>query len=152
MKNTGFSKAMIIFLDAVSCLMPAWGGPIQMDPDVACNIMANSGLRTRGGYRETAASFHCRSQWRAATGGSRSDNSIRFLARGNRELVTQLSLELRVNARTGIQRAHRSLAEHAHTLIKNTLETLLKPSLVRTNSKAGRTVAWVVVCEPETMP
>jgi len=143
MANFRFKLALILLLGTAFYVTPAWSGAIQIAPDEACNLLADAGLRTRGGYRETGSSFHCRSQWRAATGGSRADNSIRFLAQGTEDLVTQLNLELRVNARAGIQRAHRSLADRARTLMRNALNTAM-PDEIEGAILAGVRGSWSV--------
>ena len=53
--------------------------------------------------------------------GGRINNSIRFVAQGDAEKVTQLLLELQVNSLTAVQRAHRHLVDHAGSLMLNAL-------------------------------
>lgn len=53
--------------------------------------------------------------------GGQINNSLRFVAQGTAEMVTQLTLELQVNSRTTVQRAHRQLVDHARPLMMNAL-------------------------------
>ena len=99
----------------------AWAGGFRADPAVACDLMAEQGLRTRGGYRAGGDIHGCTSQRRNLISGGHLNNSIRFLAQGDAEKVTRLALELQVNSRTGVQRTHRHLVEYARSLMMNAL-------------------------------
>ncbi len=99
----------------------AWSSGFQANPSIACDFMTEEGLRTRGGYQGSGDIYRCRSQRRNLVSGGSVNNSIRFIAQGNAETVTQLRLDLQVNSRTGVQRAHRQLIDHARSLMKNAL-------------------------------
>lgn len=96
---------------------------LQLDPSVACDLMATEGLRTLGGYRGSGDWYQCQSQRRSLISGEPLNNSIRFVARGNAQAVTQLVLELQVNAHAGAQRTHRQMVDYSQALVLNALDT-----------------------------
>ena len=116
-----YLNAMLLTVLAVISMQDAWAGGFRADPAAACDFMAEQGLRTRGGYRASGDSHGCTSQRRNLISGGQLNNSIRFLAQGDAEKVTRLTLELQVNSRTGIQRAHRHLVDYARVLMMNAL-------------------------------
>jgi hypothetical protein len=87
--------------------------------------LAADGLRTRGGYRANGDVYECRSQRRYLVSGGQVNNSIRFIARGDAQNVTQLMLELQVNSMSAVQRAHRQLVDHSKALTKAALGATL---------------------------
>ncbi len=120
MRNHFLNLLLFSVLSIVS-LSGAWAEGFQAEPTIACDFMAEEGLRTRGGYRGGGDSHRCFSQRRSLMSGGQINNSIRFVAQGNAEKVTQLTLELQVNSRTAVQRAHRQLVDHAKLLMMNAL-------------------------------
>ena len=113
----------IFLLAAILVPATAWPQGLRLNPATACELLREDGLRTRGGYRANGATYQCRSQRRNLTSGGRLNNSIRFIARGDAQSVNQLTLELEVQSRTAVQRAHRSLAEHTAALFDRALHT-----------------------------
>lgn len=95
----------------------AWPAGFRADPTLACDFMAAEGLPTRGGYRDSGDRHHCRSQRRNLVSGGAINNSIRFVAQGDAESVTEVRLELQVNSRTGEQRTLRQMVEFGRSLI-----------------------------------
>lgn len=91
------------------------------DPVVACDFMQEEGLRVRGGYRQVGSGYECRSQRRNVMGGGPVNNTIRFSARGDAQRVTELELDLRVNAQGAVQRTHGVLVDHADALFQRAL-------------------------------
>ncbi len=116
-----FLNLLLFSVLTVGSMSGAWAGGFQAEPSVACDFMAEEGLRTRGGYRGSGDSHRCSSQRRSLMSGGQINNSIRFVAQGNAEQVTQLTLELQVNSLTAVQRAHRQLVDHARPLMMNAL-------------------------------
>ena len=120
MLNSSKSAVLVLALS----LLPfghAWPEGFRADPSVACDFMAAEGLRTRGGYRESGGRHHCRSQRRNLVSGGPLNNSIRFVAQGDAEAVTQLRFELQVNSTTAVQRAHRQMVDYSRALMKAAL-------------------------------
>lgn len=121
----------------------------RAEPSVACDFLAPKGLRTRGGYRASGDLHSCRSQRRNVTGGGRVNNSIRFVAQGDAQAVTQLRLELQVNSRSAVQRAHRQLVDYGRALMQAALgvdmpeqvETAILSATIGTWSVARGTVS-----------
>ena len=111
------------------------------DPAVACDFMLEEGLRTRGGYRQVGSMYQCSSQRRNVVGGGPVNNTIRFSARGSEHRVTQLELDLRVNARGAVQRTHRVLRNHADSLFQRALGSGVS-SEIETAILAGTAGQW----------
>jgi len=129
---------------AVGLCLPGAGAASaesDFDPMVACNFMLEEGLRTRGGYRQVGNMYECRSQRRNVMGGGPVNNTIRFSARGNEQRVTQLELELRVNAQGAVQRTHRVLLNHADALFQRALGVGIT-SEIETAILAGTAGQW----------
>ncbi|MCP5305839.1 MAG: hypothetical protein H6953_10350 [Chromatiaceae bacterium] len=107
-------------------LLTLAGGTASADglgaPAVACDYLDTQGLKARDGYRQTGSAYACHSQRKVLIGGGLVNNSIRFVARGDQDRVTSLRLELIVNSREAVQRAHRSLVEHADSLMQAALQ------------------------------
>lgn len=135
----------------VVCMAVALGAPgagaaaasaeYGFDPMVACDFMLEEGLRTRGGYRPVGSVYECRSQRRNVMGGGPVNNTIRFSARGSEQRVTQLELELRVNAQGAVQRTHRVLLNHADSLFQRALGLGIS-SEIETAILAGTAGQW----------
>ena len=107
----------------------ASSGGFQAEPSTACDFMAEKGLPTRGGYRASGNTYHCQSRRRNVISGGRTNNSIRFVAQGDAQTVSQVRLELRVNSLTGVQRSYRRLAEYAATLLQKGLGAELSEAM-----------------------
>ena len=120
MRNLYLNAILLAALTMIF-VQDAWAGGFRADTAAACNFMAEQGLRTRGGYRVSGDIHRCTSQRRNLISGGQLNNSIRFLAQGDAEKVTRLTLELRVNSRTGIQLTHRHLVDYARSLMMNAL-------------------------------
>jgi len=118
-----FRSAVLI---AVLGLMPvdgAWAEGFHAEPSLACDFLAEEGLRTRGGYRASGDVHRCRSQRRNLIGGGNVNNSIRFVAQGNADAVKELRLELQVNSGSAVQRAHRQLVGYGNALLQAAMGT-----------------------------
>ena len=135
--------AIALLLAAILTPDIAWPQGFSAEPEAACDFMREDGLRTRGGYRANGSVYECRSRRRNLISGGRLVNTIRFLARGDANKVTQLNLELQVNSGTAIQRAHRNLAEHAATLFETALREPL-PADIETAILSGVRGSWDV--------
>ena len=120
MRNFILSSVLFVALNLVSVGNASANG-FQADPAVACDFLAQEGLRTRGGYQGSGDIHRCSSRRRNVISGGGINNSIRFVAQGYAQTVRQLRLELQVNSLSGVQRAHRTLAEHAMSLTKKAL-------------------------------
>lgn len=94
---------------------------MRIEPQRACAFLGDHGLPTRGGYRASGDGFECRSRRRSLIGGGEVNNSIRYVARGDQHAVTRLTLELQVNSRPSVQRAHRQLLDYADVLLDKAL-------------------------------
>lgn len=96
---------------------------LALDPAKACMALADSGLRTRGGYNdEGGETFQCDSQRKKILAGDTAQDEIRFSAFGNKQTVQEFLLVLNVRSRGDFQRAHRKLAEYAAELTKGMLQ------------------------------
>lgn len=139
-----FSRVTTLLL-AVSLLAggKALAGGFQTAPSVACDFMAADGLRTRGGYRANGDMHQCSSQRVNIISGGPINNSIRFVAEGDAQAVTQLRLELQINSLTGVQRTLRRMADHSRTLIKNALGAEI-PEEVEAAILAATPGTWAV--------
>jgi hypothetical protein len=94
------------------------GGGLALEPSAACQLLSAQGLGARGGYRSLGDVYECRSRRRPLIGGGQPNNSLQFSARGTADVVDSAMLELRVNSRSAVQRAHRQLLEAAQLLSK----------------------------------
>lgn len=112
-------------------------------PEVACDFMLEEGLRTRGGYRQIGMGYECRSQRRNAMGGGPVNNTIRFSARGDAQRVTELELDLRVNAQGAVQRTHGVLVNHANALFQRALDTAMTDE-IESAIRSGTAGQWLV--------
>ena len=115
----------------------------DFDPGVACDLMVEEDLRTRGGYRAVGSGYECRSRPRNLRGGGPVNNTIRFSAGGDARQVTWLELELRVNARGAVQRTHGVLVDHADALFQRALDTALTDEITAA-IRAGTSGQWLV--------
>jgi hypothetical protein len=138
-----FRGALLIAVLSATPFAVGWAKGFQAEPTVACDFLAAEGLRTRGGYLATGDVYRCRSQRRNLVGGGRVSNSIRFVAQGNADAVTQLRLELQVNSRSAIQRAHRQLADYSRSLMQAALGVAL-PEEVEAAILSAVNGSWVV--------
>jgi hypothetical protein len=116
-----FRGALLVSVLGIVPCGGAWAGGFQAEPAVACEFLAREGLRSRGGYSGSGEVHRCRSRRRNIISGGGINHSIRYVAQGDAERVTRLTLELQVNSRTGMQRAHRHLVEGARALMANAL-------------------------------
>ena len=116
---------------------------IGFDPAVACDFMTEQGLRVRGGYHQVGSGYECGSQRRNVMGGGPVNNTIRFSARGDAQRVTQLELDLRVNARGAVQRAHGVLVDHASTLLEQALGAEMTNE-IEVAIRAGTAGRWLL--------
>lgn len=135
--------ASVLLLAAILTPDTAWPQGLRAKPEAACDFMRGEGLRPRGGYRANGSFYQCRSQRRNLISGGRLNNTIRTVARGDADEVTQLKLELRVNSGTAIQRAHRNLAEYAETLFEMALHEEL-PEDIEAAILSGVRGSWDV--------
>jgi hypothetical protein len=101
----------------------AQSASLALDPAKACMALADSGLRTRGGYNAVGGeTFRCDSQRKTILAGDTAQDEIRFSALGNKQTVEEFLLVLNVRSRGDFQRAHRKLAEYATKLTKGMLQ------------------------------
>ena len=121
MRNPFMSTLLFAALSIVP-FSSAWPEGFQAEPAVACDFLAQEGLRTRGGYQGRGDIHRCRSQRRNLVSGGRVNNSIRFVAQGDAQTVTRLTLELQVNSLSAVQRTHRQLVDYARSLMTNSLD------------------------------
>ena len=94
---------------------------LQLEPALACDLMADQGLRTRGSPEQGEA-IACRSQRRSLSGGGQPRHTIRYRATGSAGAVERVMLELQINSNSGLQRAHRQLADRAQLLFERALD------------------------------
>ncbi len=149
--ETGKRLAAVAIL--FGALLPAASAspdPFGFEPSVACSFMSGKGLRERGGYRKSGSGYQCRTQRRNLIGGGEVNNTIRYVAYGDAQSVTRLELELQVNSRTAVQRAHRALAEHAAVLTRAALHTGL-PGQIESAMLSAVDGQWTVEGRPVTL-
>jgi hypothetical protein len=91
---------------------------LNLEPAAGCGLLADRGLRPRGGYRQTGEAFVCRSARRKIPSGGELSHDIRFVGEGDAGAVRALHLELRVHSREGIQRTLTILADDASVLVE----------------------------------
>jgi len=142
MRNASIIASLLLAASLLS-VGEALAGGFQAAPGVACDFMAADGLRTRGGYRSHGGMHQCSSQRVNIISGGPVNNSIRFVAEGDAQTVTQLRLELQVNSLTGVQRTHRRMADYSRALIKNALGAEL-PEETEAAILAATPGNWVV--------
>ena len=110
---------LVVSLSAAWLVQPALavGNGLALPPTVACQLLSGQGLGARGGYRSLGENYECRSRRRPLIGGGQPNNSLQFSARGTAEFVESVTLELQVNSRDTVQRAHRQLVDAAQVLL-----------------------------------
>lgn len=131
---------------AILLLLPVAGtgaAKLVFDPVAACDFMQEEGLRVRGGYRQVGSGYECRSQLRNVMGGGPVNNTIRFSARGDAQRVTELELDLRVNARGAVQRTHGILVDHADALFQRALGAAMTDE-IEAAIRAGTDGRWLL--------
>lgn len=121
MKHTLYALALLIALPHVALPADGRSGLPFLDPQRACDLMADQGLSTRG-FREDSDAFTCRSQRRALSGGGQPRHTVHYRALGSGGTVERLRLELQINSTSGVQRAHRQLADRAQVLFERALD------------------------------
>jgi hypothetical protein len=117
-KHISATRCLILLL--VAMLVPpavAVGNGLALKPSEACHLLSEQGLGARGGYRALGEVYQCRSRRRPLIGGGQPNNSLQFSARGSADVVDSAMLELRVNSRSAVQRAHRLLVDAAQVLL-----------------------------------
>lgn len=97
---------------------PSVAADLKLEPTAGCALLADRGLRPRGGYRQSGETFVCRSARRVIPGGGELSHDIRFVGEGDADAVRVLRLELRVHSREGVQRALTTLADDASVLVE----------------------------------
>ena len=134
-------------LVAATCCWPIAGvagaGGWGLPPEKACTLLDDRRLAARGDYRQNGDVHQCRSARRNITGSNDVPHDIRFVGQGDASMVRQLRLELRVNSRSGIQRALARLADDAESLARRSLGEPL-PSAVREAILGPVAGQWVV--------
>lgn len=135
------SYAVFLLLLSLAPTGEAWSAGLRLDPQAACDFLADERLRTRGGYRQSGNLHRCASQRRNLGGSGRVQNNIRYIAWGDAEAVTGLRLELRVNSGSSVQRAHRQLVDHGRLLIKRALGAEM-PEEVESAILSATTGSW----------
>lgn len=114
------SPRFFVLLFAAALISPAAaaGEGLALEPSAACQLLSDQGLGARGGYRSLGDVYECRSRRLPLIGGGQPNNSLQFSARGTADVVDSAMLELRVNSRDAVQRAHRQLLEAAQAMSK----------------------------------
>jgi hypothetical protein len=97
---------------------PSVAAGLNLEPTEGCGLLADRGLRPRGGYRQSGEAFVCRSARRKIPSGGELSHDIRFVGEGDADAVRALHLELRVHSREGIQRTLAILADDASVLVE----------------------------------
>ena len=114
-----------VFVLFISASMVAGASPIDAsDPVVACGLLGNHGLPTRGEYKETRGGVHrCASRSRPLPLGGRLSHEIQYVALGSAQKVSSLNLQLSIKSRENIPSAHRRLVQYTQHLLSGVLET-----------------------------
>lgn len=131
---------------SIGLLVAAGGGraaPLSLEPETACQVLADEGLGARGGYRAIGKTYRCASSRKALDAGGGAIHEIRFYGNGDAASVHQLVLELYIRSREDIQRAHRILARNATTVTQRLLGTSL-PDAVNDAILSGNSGSWPV--------
>lgn len=93
------------------------------DPDVACQVLAEQRLPTRGGYQQIlGGTYQCASRVRDLPVGGAVRHSVRFRASGDAQAVDTLTVQLNVNSLENVQRAHAALYQYAESLLAKGLD------------------------------
>ena len=116
-----------------------WG----LAPEVGCTLLADRRLAARGDYRQNGDVHQCRSRRRNITGSNDVPHDIRFVAQGDADLVRRFRLELRVNSRSGVQRALGRFADDAELLTQQGIGEAL-PAVVREAIMGATDGEWPV--------
>ena len=122
---------------------PAAAG-LAIDPALACGLLGDRGLPTRGGYQDGGQGvFRCASIGQRLPRASRSPDEVRFAATGDRGRVRQLQLELVRGSRGDQRSALDAFVELAQTLVVRSLGQPL-PDDARRAIVMGIAGAWRV--------
>lgn len=143
----GYAKVLTLlgFIAGTGSLLPGTAGAAGwgLPPDEACALLGDRRLAARGEYRPSGDVHQCRSARRNITGSSDVPHDIRFVAQGDADLVRRLRLDLRVNSRSGVQRALRRLADDAELLTQQGIGEAL-PAAVREAIMGATDGEWPV--------
>ena len=135
--------ALLVVIVVLLPVVNSAAAELVFDPELACGFMQEEGLRARGGYRQVGSRYECSSQRRNVMGGGPVNNTIRFSARGDAQQVTELELDLRVNARGAVQRTHGVLVDHADVLLQRALGKAMSDE-IETAIRAGTDGQWLL--------
>ena len=116
--------------------------PLALDPEKACEVLADEGLGARGGYRAIGDTYRCASARKPLAAGGSAVHEIRFYGDGTRTSVARLGLSLYIRSRQDIQRAHATLARTATTVTERLLDAALPGAVVDT-VLSGTSGNWV---------
>ena len=113
-----------IFVLFISASMYVGADPIGVNnPMVACGLMSDHGLPTRGEYKETRGGvYRCASRSRPLPLGGRLSHEIRYFATGSAQKVSSLNLQLSIKSRENIPSAHKRLLQYTQQLLNEALE------------------------------
>ena len=120
---------------------PTAGAEFKADPETACNLLSDIGLRGRN-YRHIGEGlYQCRSRRRnLALGGNRT-HAMRFQAQGDQDTVRQLRLTLFVNSREQLQATFRRMLRDGQLLMNRALQVEMPEEVVR-RLLDGATGTW----------
>jgi hypothetical protein len=121
------------------------------EPDVACRLMADHGLATRGGYKTmTGGTFRCASFRVPLPFGGAANHEVRYFAQGLEDRVQSLNLQLYIRSRENTQAAHRRLLDYAQDIADRALGRAIPDAVARNilSATTGRivdgNVEWVL--------
>lgn len=124
---------------------PAGGGAgLALQPEEACGLLADKGLRTVGAYAATGAGVSvCSSFEKVIPAGEPVFDTLKFLALGTPEVVNQLRVELTLKSPGDVQVAFRYLLEAVEALAQRALGAPI-PDAARVAIRSGVTGSWAV--------
>ena len=114
-----------VFVLFISASMVAGAKLIDAsDPIVACGLLGDHGLPTRGEYKVIRGGVHrCASRSRPLPLGGRLRQEIQYFAMGSAQKVSSLNLQLSIKSRENIPSAHKRLVQYTQHLLSGVLET-----------------------------
>ena len=113
-----------------------------LEPRSACDLLADQGLPTAGGYLPAGGgTLICSSHRKALPLGDAAPHSLRFAAQGTAEGVTELTLELELRSPGDVQAALRMLLRSAETLTERVLRTSV-PAQAQVAIRSGVSGTW----------
>ncbi len=120
------------------------GAGFPLKPEEACGLLADKGLRTVGGYAATGAGvFLCSSFEKVIPAGEPIPDTLKFLALGTPQAVTELRVELALKSPGDVQVALRLLYEAVEALAQRALGAQV-PEAAQVAIRSGVIGSWPV--------